>query len=224
MAKKTVSILVYELLTLPYLAASWLLQVFGCTSYVRDVENCVAAVEAEKGCIIPELIKDYVVAAEDHRFFLHSGVDFYAIGRAIFRFSSGMVEGASTIEQQFVRTVTGRTERTFKRKVWEQILAASINQRCNKRAVLHTYCCIAYFGFLDSAKTNEKAHSSSSVVRHIFCAGIASRLKYPEPEIRTKIWLKRYAARIKYLLRKYDELDHKQHAKNLACVDSSKKI
>ncbi|MDQ1497351.1 MAG: penicillin-binding protein, partial [Actinomycetota bacterium] len=56
---------------------------------------------------IPDTIRRAVVAAEDHRFFHHRGVDWQAIGRAVqadLR-AGHYVQGASTITQQLIRNL-----------------------------------------------------------------------------------------------------------------------
>ena len=74
---------------------------------------------------VPSLIlKRLLISGEDHRYFLHPGFDVIAICRAIWRrLAWGVREGASTIEQQTVRVLKGRYERTLRRKVHEILLA-----------------------------------------------------------------------------------------------------
>lgn len=54
---------------------------------------------------IPEHVQEAFVAVEDNRFYEHSGIDFRAIGRAVFRNieSGGKSEGGSTITQQLTK-------------------------------------------------------------------------------------------------------------------------
>src|SRR5687768_1123540 len=56
--------------------------------------------------IAPHL-QNAFVAVEDHRFFMHPGIDPIALGRAVSRNvrSSGTREGGSTITQQLARTL-----------------------------------------------------------------------------------------------------------------------
>src|SRR2546427_12721630 len=60
------------------------------------------------------LAEELLVCGEDHRFFRHGGIDTIAVCRAVWR---GLVllrpEGASTIEMQIVRVMSGRFERTL---------------------------------------------------------------------------------------------------------------
>jgi penicillin-binding protein 1A len=56
-----------------------------------------------------KLLIAHLISGEDHRFYNHIGFDPIAILRAIYkRIDAGKIEGASTIEQQYVRTCTER--------------------------------------------------------------------------------------------------------------------
>ena len=62
-----------------------------------------------------------VLAAEDHRFFDHAGVDLLAVGRAlVVNTSRGEIaQGASTLTQQLVKNLALGPERTWGRKIRE---------------------------------------------------------------------------------------------------------
>jgi penicillin-binding protein 1A len=74
---------------------------------------------------IPQVLKDAVVASEDHQFWTHRGVDPFGIARAAeANFTSGStVQGGSTITQQLVRDRYLTRERTTERKFNEVLLA-----------------------------------------------------------------------------------------------------
>ena len=81
------------------------------------------------------------VAVEDHRFFMHPGVDPIALGRAVFRNvtrSSGL-EGGSTITQQLARTLFLSNRRSYGRKAREAVLAMLIDLQLNKQQILELY-------------------------------------------------------------------------------------
>src|SRR2546421_2449399 len=67
---------------------------------------------------IPDTIRRAVVAAEDHRFFEHRGVDWQAIGRAVITDVKArhIVHGGSTITQQLVKSLYTGGERSMGRK------------------------------------------------------------------------------------------------------------
>jgi penicillin-binding protein 1A len=95
----------------------------------------------------PNLVKA-VLAAEDHRFYEHSGLDFVRMaGAAAANLKSRrIVEGGSTITQQLARNLELGKQRTWGRKFREVILAAEIEARHTKDKILETYLNTAYFG------------------------------------------------------------------------------
>ena len=86
-------------------------------------------------------LQNAFVAVEDHRFFMHPGVDPIALGRAVFRnvTSPGTVEGGSTITQQLARTLFLSNRRSYGRKAREAVLAMLIDLQLSKQQVLELY-------------------------------------------------------------------------------------
>ncbi|HEX6385127.1 MAG TPA: PBP1A family penicillin-binding protein [Anaerolineae bacterium] len=101
--------------------------------------------------ISPYLIQA-TIATEDSRFYDNPGFDPLSIGRAIWQAAREreFVSGASTITQQLVRAVLleedERTERTFRRKVREIILAAELSRTYDKDEILEIYLNEIYYG------------------------------------------------------------------------------
>ena len=90
---------------------------------------------------IPLVLKQAVIAAEDTRFYEHSGVDIKGSFRALVRDLQGSetLQGGSTITQQYVKlTYTGR-ERTLARKVREAVLASQLDRKIDKDEILFRY-------------------------------------------------------------------------------------
>ncbi len=81
------------------------------------------------------------VAVEDHRFFIHPGLDPIALGRAIVRNarSPGTVEGGSTITQQLARTLFLSNQKSYTRKAREAVLAMLIEAQLTKQQILELY-------------------------------------------------------------------------------------
>src|SRR5579871_5512420 len=77
---------------------------------------------------IPASMRDAIVSVEDRRFRSHIGVDPIGIARSVVvRAQSGTwKQGASTITQQLARNVFLNNNRTFTRKIREQILAMAL--------------------------------------------------------------------------------------------------
>ena len=117
---------------------------------MEDFNRCVNAVyslQAKNGDVISDSLVRALVVAEDHRNDLHFGVDPLAIIRALkVRLVEGKRQGASTVEQQFVRVVTERFEKTPRRKLREQILAVMISSAFSKGELARSYLKVAYYG------------------------------------------------------------------------------
>ena len=89
-----------------------------------------------------------IVAVEDRRYWEHRGVDIRGIGRALWADirQKKVVEGGSTITQQFVKNALDRDQKTIARKVREAALAWQLHQRWSKRRILEAYLNTIYFG------------------------------------------------------------------------------
>ncbi|MGH9222085.1 MAG: transglycosylase domain-containing protein, partial [Vicinamibacterales bacterium] len=89
-----------------------------------------------------------VIATEDRRFYDHHGVDSRRIGAALVaNLRRGrIVQGGSTITQQFVRGAFLDRSRTYSRKVREAWLAYRLESKFSKRAILQAYLNHVYFG------------------------------------------------------------------------------
>ena len=96
----------------------------------------------------PKVLIDAVLAAEDHRFFSHGGVDLRALVRAAWtNLRAGRVrEGGSTITQQLVKVRLLSPRRTLVRKLREAWLAALVEWRYSKEQILEAYLNEIYLG------------------------------------------------------------------------------
>lgn len=97
--------------------------------------------------VSPVLI-DAVIAAEDRDFFTHPGVDPVAIARALWADirSEGVLQGGSTITQQYVKNAFLTPERTLVRKLKEASLSIKLERETDKREILEGYLNTIYFG------------------------------------------------------------------------------
>jgi len=107
-------------------------------------ENRVVVPFAE----IPQTVRDAVVAVEDKRFYDHKGIDLKALLRAAYidATSGRIVEGGSTITQQYVKNVYVGDEKTLSRKIREAYLAWQLEQELTKDQILTKYLNTVYFG------------------------------------------------------------------------------
>ncbi|HSE38775.1 MAG TPA: PBP1A family penicillin-binding protein, partial [Blastocatellia bacterium] len=97
---------------------------------------------------IPDNLRDAVVAAEDRRFFSHSGVDWRGIVRALRTdLDQGeFVQGGSTLTQQLIKNNFLTSERTLKRKLKEAAMAVILELRLTKEQIFTHYCNGVYLG------------------------------------------------------------------------------
>jgi penicillin-binding protein 1A len=97
---------------------------------------------------IAPIMRQAIVSIEDQRFFEHDGIDLRGVARALWADirQQAIVEGGSTITQQFVKNAYIRNERTLARKVREAALAWQLEQRWSKDRILTAYLNTIYFG------------------------------------------------------------------------------
>jgi penicillin-binding protein 1B len=97
---------------------------------------------------IPDNLRNAIVAAEDRRFFSHSGVDWRGIVRALKTdLDQGeFVQGGSTLTQQLIKNNFLTSERTLKRKLKEAAMAVILELRLTKEQIFTHYCNGVYLG------------------------------------------------------------------------------
>jgi len=90
---------------------------------------------------VPPRLIQAIVAAEDHNFYQHHGVDLWGVLRAAWynvrTKSSG--QGASTITMQVARNFFLSPEKTYTRKLRELLLAFKIERELSKEQILELY-------------------------------------------------------------------------------------
>jgi penicillin-binding protein 1A len=88
------------------------------------------------------------IAIEDRRFHRHWGIDPRGIGRAFLANvrAGGVREGGSTITQQLAKTSFLSSDRSFKRKAHEVIIAFWLESWLTKEEILSRYLSSVYFG------------------------------------------------------------------------------
>lgn len=126
-----------------------------------------------------------LVVGEDHRFYLHGGFDPVAIVGAFWRLiKSGKLSGASTIEQQLVRVLTGDRRRTVGRKAREIMLACALSFTYEKAELAGMYLAVAYFGWRMNGveEACDRLSFNFSNTTLLEAASLIARLKYPEPQ------------------------------------------
>lgn len=103
------------------------------------------AIQAEA---LPQNLVDAVLAVEDRRFYGHFGVDLIGTTRAaLANLRAGrVVQGGSTITQQLAKNLFLTSERTYRRKAQEMMLALWLERRFTKDEILALYLNRVYFG------------------------------------------------------------------------------
>lgn len=90
-----------------------------------------------------------VLAAEDHHFYEHHGLDFVGIARATLAniIARHTVQGGSTITQQLAKNLFFESEkRNLSTKVAEAVVANQLESRFTKEKILELYLNEVYFG------------------------------------------------------------------------------
>ncbi len=120
------------------------------------------------------------IAIEDKEFFTHMGFSAKGILRAlkINTFNDSTLQGGSTITQQLIKNTLLNSERTFKRKIRELLLAVIIEQQWTKEEILEMYFNeISYggstYGVEEAAqKYFGRSASSLNLAQSSFLAGL----------------------------------------------------
>lgn len=97
---------------------------------------------------LPVHVRQAFLAIEDRRFYSHLGIDPRGIARAEWHNirAGRIVEGGSTITQQFAKFTFLNDDRTVGRKLRELMLAPWIELWLSKNEILSRYLSTAYFG------------------------------------------------------------------------------
>jgi penicillin-binding protein 1A len=98
---------------------------------------------------IPPIVKEAVISIEDKRFESNGGIDIRGIARAFLADirHKGNVQGASTIEQQFIKNaLQAQSHRTIFEKLRETALAYQLSHKWSKEKIITAYLNTIYFG------------------------------------------------------------------------------
>ena len=97
--------------------------------------------------ISPDLI-NAVLSTEDKHFYKHNGFDFPRIFKAMFVNikNKSIVQGASTISQQYVKNMYLEFDKTWKRKIEEALLTLRLEVKYSKDEILEGYLNTINFG------------------------------------------------------------------------------
>lgn len=187
------------------LALCWLIRPWG-----TDLRRLVHKLRATGTHPVSQHVMDALVQAEDHRFGTHPGIDLIGVGRALFMtVCRRQRQGGSTIQQQLVRSTTGRYEATLRRKIREMVFAAALAQYFSDDQVLVLYLMNGYFGYgmvgLLQACDRLQIDARRATPRQ--AAELVARLRYPEPKARTPAQMTKIDRRAKHILNRITRTD-----------------
>lgn len=152
----------------------------------KRIDSLELRLDSILGVTDTEILIQILISGEDHRFKYHFGFDIIAILRAIKnRLIYGRVEGASTIEQQLVRVLLNRYEKTFSRKICEILLSTTLCELIPRKKIPMVYLAVAYYGANMNGLHQVLAKLSPNkldIIDENLAAEIVSRIKYPEPK------------------------------------------
>jgi penicillin-binding protein 1A len=159
---------------------------------------------------VPEAMKQAIIAAEDERFYQHTGVDLIGVVRAATSnvVAGGRRQGASTITMQLARNLFLSSERTFTRKIYEALLAYKIESSLTKDQILETYINQIYlgqraYGFASAAQVYYgKSVRDLTVAEAAMLAGLPKAPSSYNPIVNPK----RARQRQQYVLRRMHEM------------------
>ena len=160
---------------------------------------------------VPVHLKQAILAAEDDRFYEHSGVDTIGVLRAAYsNFTAGSVQqGASTITMQVARNFFLTREKTLTRKFSEALLAFKIEHYLSKDKILELYINQIYlgqrsYGFAAAANTYYgKTLNEINIAEAAMLAGLPKAPSHFNPVVNPK----RAKTRQLYVLRRMHKLN-----------------
>lgn len=90
---------------------------------------------------ISEYSKDAVISIEDKNFYKHKGFDYLRIVKALISNlkNKNIVQGASTISQQYIKNMYLSFDKTWKRKIEEAFLTLELEMHYDKDEILEGY-------------------------------------------------------------------------------------
>jgi penicillin-binding protein 1A len=148
---------------------------------------------------MPDALKKGVIAIEDSDFYQHSGINWKAVIRALWAnvVKGEVVQGGSTITQQYVKNAYVGPKRTLWRKIQEARLAYELEQKYSKNKILELYLNDIYFGqgcygiFTAASKYYGKDPQQLTLAECAMLAGLIRSPSYYDPYLRPQEVLER---------------------------------
>jgi membrane peptidoglycan carboxypeptidase len=114
---------------------TWFLDASGAQWFRLDEQRQDVSIDQ-----ISPYLQQAFVAVEDHRFFLHPGVDPIGLARALWtNVDGGAQQGGSTLTQQLARTLFLSNQKSYVRKAREALLSVLMESQLTKPQFLELY-------------------------------------------------------------------------------------
>jgi len=115
---------------------------------VALVGGRAGAGEAVDVTTLPPHVRNAFIAIEDRRFYRHLGIDPFGLARAFWHNlrAGRVVEGGSTITQQYAKMAYLNGDRSMGRKLREMMIALWLETWLSKDEILSNYVSTAYYG------------------------------------------------------------------------------
>jgi penicillin-binding protein 1A len=177
---------------------------------------------------VPEVMKQAILAAEDDRFFEHSGIDLTGMARAAISnlVSGSRGQGASTITMQLARNFFLSNERTYTRKIYEVLLAFRIERTLSKEQILEIYLNQIFlgqraYGFASASQIYfGKPLSQITAAEAAMLAGLPKAPSAYNPVVNPR----RAKVRQQYVLGRMRSLGHLTDAQHQAALQQELKL
>lgn len=121
------------------------INVIGIIEKIDQIRNSDDYINLDR---ISEDFIESIIAVEDHRFYLHEGIDYISVSRAVITNikAKKFVSGGSTITQQLAKNLYLSSDKKIERKVAEAFIAKDLEAIYEKDEIIEIYVNIIYFG------------------------------------------------------------------------------
>lgn len=169
----------------------------------------------------PKTLIDALISTEDRNFYNHHGISLRGTARAIVsNVTGGKRQGGSTITQQLVKNFYLTSEKTYKRKVNEALMAMLLELHYDKDEILETYLNEVNLGQDGNVSINGYGLASKfyfgrplnelNIAQHAFLAGLVQNPRLYNPKKNPEGALKRRNIVLKNMLT-MGYIDQKQY-------------
>ena len=158
----------------------------------------------------PSKLIDIILAVEDKDFYSHSGIDYLALLRAVYKNITNLSysQGASTITQQLARILIKDRRKSLERKFREALVAFALESKLSKDKILEAYMNQVYlghgaFGFEIGANYYfEKSAKDLGVLEMVLLVSLTSNPNKYSPFKNRNLSIKRVKTIVESLIKK----------------------